>query len=126
MPETAWTTVPTTSPSSATWPSISSARSPPKAPCASRSSGQDGRTRSSPKSSPKSEMRLPCRDAFLEFCRPRIERRDVRVDRFDRFECCLLQQLGNLVVRTGEMRGPHLVLPVADPDAQHHGGGIGV
>src|SRR4051812_38185235 len=60
MPETAWTTVPTTSPSSATWPSISSARSPPKAPCASRSSGQDGRTRSSPKSSPKSEMRLPC------------------------------------------------------------------
>src|SRR4051812_33540857 len=65
MPETAWTTAPTTSPSSATWPSISSARSPPKAPCASRSSGQDGRTRSSPKSSPKSEMRLPWEWCYL-------------------------------------------------------------
>src|SRR3954464_13662655 len=33
---------PTTSPSSATWPSISSARSRQRDPCASRSSGRDG------------------------------------------------------------------------------------
>src|SRR3982751_5962745 len=61
MPEIAWIMVPTTSPSSATWPSISFARSRQRAPCASRSSGLDGRTHTSPKSSPKSEMRLPCR-----------------------------------------------------------------
>src|SRR4051795_6966196 len=59
MPAIASTTAPTTSPSSATWPSISSARSRPRAPCASRSSGRDGRTHSSPKSSLKFEMRLP-------------------------------------------------------------------
>src|SRR6187431_1965077 len=59
MPEIAWIMAPTTSPSSATWLSTSSARSRPRAPCASRSSGPDGRTHTSPKSSPKSEMRLP-------------------------------------------------------------------
>src|SRR3954469_194946 len=59
MPEIAWIMAPTTSPSSATWPSISSARSRQRAPCASRSSVPDGRTHISPKSSPKSEMRLP-------------------------------------------------------------------
>src|SRR3954454_25022818 len=60
MPEIAWIMAPTTSLSSVTWPSISFARSRPRAPCASRSSGRDGRTHISPKSSPKSEMRLPC------------------------------------------------------------------
>src|SRR3954468_22664974 len=60
MPAIASTTAPTTSPSSATWPSISSAKSRLKAPCASRSSGPDGRTHTSPKSSLKFEMRLPC------------------------------------------------------------------
>src|SRR3954451_22853004 len=59
MPEIAWIMAPTTSLSSVTWPSISFARSRPRAPCASRSSGRDGRTHISPKSSPKSEMRLP-------------------------------------------------------------------
>src|SRR3954462_7365936 len=59
MPAIASTTAPTTSPSSATWPSISFARSRQRAPCASRSSGRDGRTHSSPKSSLKFEMRLP-------------------------------------------------------------------
>src|SRR4051812_42838348 len=65
MPEIAWIMAPTTSLSSVTWPSISFARSRPRAPCASRSSGPDGRTHISPKSSPKSEMRLPC--AYLDF-----------------------------------------------------------
>src|SRR3954447_26727959 len=60
MPEIAWIMAPTTSLSSATWPSISFARSRQRAPCASRSSGPDGRTHISPKSSLKSEMRLPC------------------------------------------------------------------
>src|SRR3954454_3134150 len=65
MPEIAWIMAPTTSPSSATWPSISFARSRQRAPCASRSSGPDGRTHISPKSSPKSEMRLPCNEGLL-------------------------------------------------------------
>src|SRR4051812_9360702 len=60
MPAIASTTAPTTSPSSATWLSISFARSRQRAPCASRSSGRDGRTHSSPKSSLKFERRLPC------------------------------------------------------------------
>src|SRR3954464_14190276 len=59
MPAIASTTAPTTSPSSATWLSISFARSRQRAPCASRSSGRDGRTHSSPKSSLTFEMRLP-------------------------------------------------------------------
>src|SRR3954466_8832234 len=61
MPAIVSTTAPTTSPSSATWLSISFARSRQRAPCASRSSGRDGRTHSSPKSSLKFEMRLPWR-----------------------------------------------------------------
>src|SRR3954453_6965506 len=59
MPEIAWTMVPTTSLSSATWPSISCARSRQRAPYASRSSGPDGRTHISPKSSLKFEVRSP-------------------------------------------------------------------
>src|SRR3954462_8805223 len=73
MPAIASTTAPTTSPSSATWPSISFARSRQRAPCASRSSGRDGRTHSSPKSSLKFEMRLPWGEKPLVICdRPRL------------------------------------------------------
>src|SRR4051812_34964071 len=70
MPAIASTTAPTTSPSSATWLSISFARSRQRAPCASRSSGRDGRTHSSPKSSLKFEMRLPCRQPAKGADRP--------------------------------------------------------
>src|SRR3954470_12186373 len=66
MPEIAWIMAPTTSPSSATWPSISFARSRQRAPCASRSSGPDGRTHISPKSSLKSEMRSPCTGGYRD------------------------------------------------------------
>src|SRR4051794_5821907 len=59
MPAIASTTAPTTSPSSATWPSISSARSHQRAPCASRSSVPDGRTHPAQKPPLKFKMRWP-------------------------------------------------------------------